>query len=117
MPLLIAAPTECDASGGRADQGWLAEQQRRDHGPPGTRARAENAAFPLVPSSEDIRRAIFQTLSGSEPYEVVDGNGEALAISSLDARVRYTRAKPGHVQWSRSERRSEAREIRWSLPM
>jgi hypothetical protein len=26
-------------------------------------------------------------------------------------------AKPGHVQWSRSERRSEAREIRWSLVM
>src|SRR5690242_6300366 len=71
---------------GRADQGWLAEQERRDHGLPGTRARAENAAFPLVPSSEDIRRAIFQTLSGSEPYEVVDGNGEALAISPLDAR-------------------------------
>jgi hypothetical protein len=38
----------------------------------------------LVPSSEDIRRAIFQTLSGPDPYEVVDGNGEALAISSLD---------------------------------
>src|SRR5262249_27939642 len=54
---------------------------------------------------------------GSDPHEVVGGNGEALAISSLDARVRYTRAKPGHVQWSRSERRSEAREIRWSLPM
>lgn len=30
---------------GRADQGWLAEQERRDHGLPGTRARAENAAF------------------------------------------------------------------------
>ena len=44
----------------------------------------KNAAFPLVPSSEDIRRAIFQTLSGPDPYEVVDGNGEALAISSLD---------------------------------
>lgn len=52
---------------GRADQGWLAEQERRDHGLPGTRARAENAAFPLVPSSKDIRRAIFQTLSGSDP--------------------------------------------------
>src|ERR1700733_13618170 len=32
----------------------------------------KNAAFPLVPSSEDIRRAISQTLSGSDPYEVVD---------------------------------------------
>src|SRR6266566_4838677 len=46
-----------------------------------------------------------------------NGNGEALAISSLDAWVRYTRAKPGHVQWARSERRSEAHEIRWSLAM
>ena len=44
-----------------------------------------------------------------------NGNGEAFAISSLDAWVRYTRAKPGHMQWARSERRSEAREIRWSL--
>jgi hypothetical protein len=44
----------------------------------------KNAAFPLVPSSEDIRRAIFQTLTGADPYEVVDGNGEALTISSLD---------------------------------
>ena len=63
----------------------LQNKNKRDHGPPGTRARAENTAFPLVPSSEDIRRAIFQTLSGSDPYEVVDGNGEALAIPSLDA--------------------------------
>ena len=37
----------------------------------------KNAAFPLVPSSEDIRRAIFQTLSGPDPYEVVDGAGES----------------------------------------
>lgn len=44
----------------------------------------KNAAFPLVPSSEDIRRAIFQTLIGPDPYEVVDGVGEVLAISSLD---------------------------------
>src|SRR5262249_58589944 len=70
---------------GRAGQGWLAEQERRDHGPLGTAARAENAAFPLVPSLEDIRRVIFQTLSGSGPCEVVGGNGEALAISSFDA--------------------------------
>jgi hypothetical protein len=44
----------------------------------------KNAAFSLVPSSEDIRRAIFQTLSGPDPYEVVDGAGEVLVISSLD---------------------------------
>ena len=73
--------------------------------------------FALVPSSQDIRRAISQALSGSGPCEVAGGNGVALAISSPGARVRYTRAEPGHVQWSRSERRSEAREIRWSLAM
>jgi hypothetical protein len=44
----------------------------------------KNAAFPMVPSSDDIRRAVFQTLSGPDAYEVVDGNGEALMISSVD---------------------------------
>ncbi|RSM37530.1 hypothetical protein DMB66_59515 [Actinoplanes sp. ATCC 53533] len=44
----------------------------------------KNAAFPMVPSSDDIRRAVFQTLSGPDAYEVVDGNGEALTISSVD---------------------------------
>ena len=44
----------------------------------------KNAAFPMVPSPDDIRRAVFQTLSGPGAYEVVDGNGEALTISSLD---------------------------------
>jgi hypothetical protein len=38
----------------------------------------KNAAFPMVPSSDDIRRAVFQTLTGPDAYEVVDGNGEAL---------------------------------------
>ena len=44
----------------------------------------KNAAFPMVPSPDDIRRAVFQTLSGPGAYEVVDGNGEALPISSVD---------------------------------
>ena len=44
----------------------------------------KNAAFPMVPSPDDIRRAVFQTLSGAGAYEVVDGSGEALAISSVD---------------------------------
>ena len=44
----------------------------------------KNAAFPMVPSPDDIRRAVFQTLSGPGAYEVVDGNGEALTISSVD---------------------------------
>ncbi|MDQ2873493.1 MAG: DUF499 domain-containing protein [Actinomycetota bacterium] len=44
----------------------------------------KNAAFPMVPSLDDIRRAVFQTLSGPGAYEVVDGNGEALTISSID---------------------------------
>lgn len=34
--------------------------------------------------SDDIRRAVFQTLGGRDAYEVVDGNGEALTISSVD---------------------------------
>src|SRR5215472_5443090 len=46
---------------------------------------AENAAFRWSRPRRDIRRAIFQALSGSGPCEVVDGNGEALAISPLDA--------------------------------
>ncbi len=33
-------------------------------------------------SLDDVRRAIYQTLSGEGRYELVDGNGDALAISS-----------------------------------
>jgi hypothetical protein len=44
----------------------------------------KNPAFPMVPSVEDIRRAIFETLTGPDHYEVIDGNGEALAIGSAD---------------------------------
>src|SRR5690242_18563350 len=103
---------------GRPDQGWLAEQEQTRSWSAGVHEPGRRTPpSPLVPSSQDLRRAIFQPLSGSDPLEVVAGHGDALAISALDAWVRYTRAKPGHVQWSRSERRSEAREIRWSLAM
>lgn len=44
----------------------------------------KNSAFPMVPSVDDIRRAVYQTLGGPDPYEVVDANGEALTISSVD---------------------------------
>jgi hypothetical protein len=45
---------------------------------------SKNAAFPMVPSVEDIRRAVFETLSGPDRHEVIDGNGEILNISSAD---------------------------------
>ncbi|WP_406297376.1 DUF499 domain-containing protein [Embleya sp. NBC_00888] len=44
----------------------------------------KNPAFPMVPSADDIRHAIYQTLGGPEPYEVVDGKGTPLSISSAD---------------------------------
>lgn len=44
----------------------------------------KNPAFPMVPSVEDIRRAVFETLRGPDRYEVVDGNGEVLTIASAD---------------------------------
>jgi hypothetical protein len=44
----------------------------------------KNAGFPMVVSVEDIRRAIFQTLTPPDPYEIVDGNGEVQNISSMD---------------------------------
>jgi hypothetical protein len=44
----------------------------------------KNPAFPMVPSVDDIRRAVYQTLSGHDPYEVIDGRGTPLSISSAD---------------------------------
>ncbi|MFG1612453.1 DUF499 domain-containing protein [Nonomuraea wenchangensis] len=44
----------------------------------------KNPAFPMVPSVDDIRRAVYQTLAKPDRYEVVDANGDALTISSLD---------------------------------
>lgn len=44
----------------------------------------KNAAFPIVPSVDDIRRAVYETLSGQQHFEVVDGSGQVLTISSID---------------------------------
>lgn len=44
----------------------------------------KNPAFPMVPSLADVRHAIYQTFSWPDPYEVVDGRGVALTISSAD---------------------------------
>jgi hypothetical protein len=44
----------------------------------------KNAGFPIVASVEDIRRAIYQTLTPPDTYEIVDGNGEVQNISSID---------------------------------
>ena len=66
---------------GRADQGWLAEQERRDHGLPGTRARAENAAFPAGP-----------VLAGHPPCHFPD----AQRIRPLRSRRRQRRS-PCHL--------------------
>ena len=44
----------------------------------------KNAAFPMVPSVEDIRRAVFETLSGSERYEIINSTGEILNIATAD---------------------------------
>ena len=38
----------------------------------------------MVPSVDDIRRAVYQTLSEPDPYEVIDGRGIPLNISSAD---------------------------------
>ncbi|TDD84857.1 DUF499 domain-containing protein, partial [Actinomadura rubrisoli] len=44
----------------------------------------KNPAFPMVPAVEDIRRAIYQTLTGPDPYEVVDSSGVTLRITSAE---------------------------------
>jgi hypothetical protein len=41
-----------------------------------------NPAFPLVASEDDIKAAVFQLLRSDEAYEIVDGDGHALTISS-----------------------------------
>ena len=44
------------------------------------KSRTERSGLGRLPagpvSSEDIRRAIFQTLTGPDPYEVVDGTDQ-----------------------------------------
>lgn len=44
----------------------------------------KNPTFPLVSNDQDIRNAVFQSLSGAEPYEVVGPDGHAFTISSAD---------------------------------
>jgi hypothetical protein len=44
----------------------------------------KNPAYPMVPSVGDIRRAIFELLTGAERYEIVDASGEVLTIASAD---------------------------------
>lgn len=60
----------------------------------------KNPAFPLVPSIDDIRRAVHQTLTGPDSLQVIDGEGapqhiaspDELSIGSLDLRLRRTPA-------------------------
>ena len=44
----------------------------------------KNPAYPMVPSVDDIRRAIYELLTGADRYEIVDANGEVLTITSAD---------------------------------
>ncbi|WP_411152054.1 DUF499 domain-containing protein [Streptomyces sp. A30] len=60
----------------------------------------KNPAFPLVPSVDDIRRAVHQTLTGPDSFQVIDGEGapqhiaspDELSIGSLELRLRRTPA-------------------------
>jgi Protein of unknown function (DUF499) len=44
----------------------------------------KNPAYPMVPSVDDIRRAVFDLLRGTDRYEIVDAGGEMLSITSAD---------------------------------
>ena len=44
----------------------------------------KNPAYPMVPSVDDIRRAVFDLLRGADRYEIVDAAGEVLTITSAD---------------------------------
>jgi len=58
----------------------------------------KNPAFPLVASVDDIRRAVHQTLTGADSFQVIDGEGapqhiaspDELSIGSLELRLRRT---------------------------
>ncbi|MGW5234543.1 hypothetical protein ACWEQU_20175, partial [Streptomyces nodosus] len=60
----------------------------------------KNPAFPLVPSVDDIRRAVHQTLTGPDSFQVIDGEGapqhiaspDELSIGSLKLRLHRTPA-------------------------
>jgi hypothetical protein len=44
----------------------------------------KNPAYPMVPSVDDIRRAVYELLFGAERYEIVDATDEVLTITSAD---------------------------------
>jgi hypothetical protein len=44
----------------------------------------KNPAYPMVPSVDDIRRAIYDLLTGADRYEIVDASGEVLSVTSAD---------------------------------
>jgi hypothetical protein len=44
----------------------------------------KNPAYPMVPSVDDIRRAVYDLLHGADRYELVDAGGEVLTITSAD---------------------------------
>jgi Protein of unknown function (DUF499) len=44
----------------------------------------KNPAYPMVPSVDDIRRAVYDLLTGAERYEIVDASDEVLTITSAD---------------------------------
>jgi hypothetical protein len=56
----------------------------------------KNPAFPLVPSLDDIRCAVHQTLTGPDSFQVIDGEGvpqhiaspDELSIGSMELRLR-----------------------------
>jgi hypothetical protein len=44
----------------------------------------KNPAYPMVPSVDDIRRAVYDLLTGAERHEIVDASGEVLTITSAE---------------------------------
>jgi hypothetical protein len=44
----------------------------------------KNPAYPMVPSVDDIRRGVYELLTGGERYEIVAASGEVLTITSAD---------------------------------
>lgn len=44
----------------------------------------KNPGYPMVPGVDDIRRAVFELLSGPDRYEIVDADGQVLTVSSAD---------------------------------
>jgi hypothetical protein len=44
----------------------------------------KNPAYPMVPSVDDIRRAVYDLVTGIDRYEIVDASSEVLTITSAD---------------------------------